>query len=215
MPCPHAAWRAAQRSIDLEDIEDAKVNGTVSLAMCYDGENDKIQVMGEIRMWADKIKHEPQFEDIVLRDTKVKGRDGDLRLEVELQGSKKRARELKKWLKSKEYFLGSGAAGEQEARRNRLIYTQEGQKNPVVVVEGKIGSQIDDIGIVTLFWRNDRGKEESGHFNSQDVRNRLSEYASEGRKPEELELGLLEEGLAQAISGEFRPQDLQTCCGRM
>ncbi len=48
-------------------------------------------MMGEIRMWADKIKHEPQFEDIVLCDTKVKGRDGDLRVEVELQGSKKRA----------------------------------------------------------------------------------------------------------------------------
>ena len=88
--------------IDFEDIKDAKVNGTVSLAIRFDGEEDKIQVMGEIRMWADKIKHEPQFEDIVLCDTKVKGRDGDLRLEVELQGSKKRARELKKWLKSKE-----------------------------------------------------------------------------------------------------------------
>ena len=72
----HSAGRAEQRFIDFEDIKDAKVNGTVSLAICFDGEEDKIQVMGEIRMWADKIKHEPQFEDIVPCDTKVKGRDG-------------------------------------------------------------------------------------------------------------------------------------------
>ncbi len=71
-----------QRFIDFEDIKDAKVNGKVSLVMCFDGEEDKIHVMGEIHMWADKIKHETQFEDIVLCDTKVKGRDRDLRLEV-------------------------------------------------------------------------------------------------------------------------------------
>ena len=50
MPCPHAAWRAGQRSIDLEDIEDAKVNGTVSLAIFFDGEKDKIHVMVEMRI---------------------------------------------------------------------------------------------------------------------------------------------------------------------
>jgi hypothetical protein len=150
MPCPHAAWRAGQRSIDFEHIKDAKVNGTVSLAICFDGEEHKIQVMGEIRMWADKIKHEPQFEDIVLCDTKVKGRDGDLRLEVELQGSKKRARELKKWLKSKGYF---------GVPRNRVIYTQERQQQPVVVVEGQLASLNDEVGIVTLFWRNEGGEE--------------------------------------------------------
>jgi hypothetical protein len=69
--------RPEQRFIDFEDIKDATVNGTESLAVYFDGEEDKIQVMGEIHMWADKIKHEPQFEDIVLCDTKVKGRDGD------------------------------------------------------------------------------------------------------------------------------------------
>ncbi len=84
MPCPHAGCPTGQRFIDFEDIKDAKVNDTESLAICFDVEEDEIQVMGEIRMWADKVKHDPQFEDIVLCDTKVKGRDGDLRVEVEL-----------------------------------------------------------------------------------------------------------------------------------
>ena len=50
MYCLHSAGRVEQRFIHFEDIKDAKVNGTVSLAIFFDGEKDKIHVMGEIHI---------------------------------------------------------------------------------------------------------------------------------------------------------------------
>jgi hypothetical protein len=147
---PHSNMRKEQRGIKFDDIEDAKVKGTVSLAIHFKGENGRVQVMDEISTWGGRIKEEPQFEGIAMGDAIAKGRDGDRRMEVELQGSKKRARELKKWLKSKGYFGVS---------RTRVIYTQDRQQQPVVVVEGQLASLNVEVGIVTLFCRNEEGEE--------------------------------------------------------
>jgi hypothetical protein len=148
--CPHSNMRKEQRGIKFEDIKDAKVKGTVSLAIRFEGENGRGQVMDEISKWGKEIKKEPQFEGIAIGDASAKGRDGDRRMEVELQGSKEHARELKKWLKSKGYF---------GVPRNRVIYTQDRQQQPVVVVEGQLASLNDEVGIVTLFCRNKEGEE--------------------------------------------------------
>ncbi len=126
---PHSNMRKEQRGIKFEDIEDAKVRGTVSLTIRFEGENGRVQVMDEISTWGGKINEEPQFEVIAIGDANAKGRDGDRLMEVELQGSKEHTRELKKWIKSKGYF------GEPT---NRVIYTQERQQQPVVVVEGRL-----------------------------------------------------------------------------
>jgi hypothetical protein len=155
---PHSNMRA-QRDVKDEDIRDAKVKGTVSLAIRFHGEEDKIQVMDDICRWEGKIKEEPQFEGIVVCDAKATGRDGKRRIEVELQGSKERARELKKWLEAKGYF------GE---RKNRMIYTLErtDTNEKLVVVEGPLSSQNNEVGIVTIFWRNEAGEE----FDVEDIR---------------------------------------------
>jgi hypothetical protein len=147
---PHSNMRKEQRGIKFEDIEDAKVKGIVFLAIRFDGEKDRVQVMDEISRWAGRIKEEPQFEGIVIGDASAKGRDGDRRMEVELQRSKGLARELKRWLKSKGYF---------GVPRNRVIYTQDRQQQPVVVVEGQLASLKVEVGIVTLFCRNEEGEE--------------------------------------------------------
>ena len=147
---PHSNMRKEQRDIKFEDIEDAKVKGTVSLAIRFEGENGRVQVMDEISRWGERIKEEPQFEGIAIGDANAKGGDGDRRMEVELQGSKEHARELKKWLKSKGYF---------GVPRNRVMYTQDRQQQPVVVVEGRLVSLNDEVGIVTLFCRNEEGEE--------------------------------------------------------
>jgi hypothetical protein len=142
--------RKEQRGIKFEDIEDAKVKGTVSLAIRFEAENGRVQVMDEISRWGGRIREEPQFEGIAIGDANAKGRDGDRRMEVELQGSKEHARELKKWLKSKGYF---------GVPRNRVMYTQDRQQQPVVVVEGRLVSLNDEVGIVALFCRNEEGEE--------------------------------------------------------
>jgi hypothetical protein len=139
-----------QRGIKFEDIEDAKVKGTVSLAIRFDGEKGRVQVMDEISRWVGRIREEPQFEGIAIGYANAKGRDWDRRMEVELQGSKEHVRELKKWLESKGYF---------GVPRNRVIYTQKRQQQPVVVVEGQLASPNDEVGIVALFYRNEEGEE--------------------------------------------------------
>jgi len=140
--------RKEQRGIKFEDIKDAKVKGTVSLAIRFEGENGRVQAMDEIRRWGERIKEEPQFEGIAMGDANAKGRDRDLRMEVELQRSKERARDLKKWLASKEYF---GPCS------NRMIYAQrQEQGQELVVVEGRWGAEVR---IITMFRRNEAGQE--------------------------------------------------------
>jgi len=145
---PHSNMRKEQRGIKFEDIKDAKVKGTVSLAIRFEGENGRVQAMDEIRRWGERIKEEPQFEGIAMGDANAKGRDSDLRMEVELQRSKERARDLKKWLASKEYF---GPCS------NRMIYAQrQEQGQELVVVEGRWGAEVR---IITMFRRNEAGQE--------------------------------------------------------
>jgi hypothetical protein len=91
---PHSNMRKEQRDIKFEDIEDAIVKGTVSLAIRFEGENGRVQVMDEISTWGGRIKEEPQFEGIAIGDANAKGRDGDRRMEVELQGSKEEGEEV-------------------------------------------------------------------------------------------------------------------------
>jgi hypothetical protein len=140
--------RKEQRDIKFEDIEDAQDKGTVSLAIHFKEEDGMGQATNEISKWVEEIEKQSQFRGIRIGEASAKGRDGDRRMQVELQGSKEHVRELIKCLKSTEHF---------RVQNRRVIYTQDRQQQPVVVVEGQLASQ--EVGFVALFYRNEEGEE--------------------------------------------------------
>ena len=135
-PTAHAQHRQGGRDITDEDIQAAKICGTVSLiVMCKDADTDIDAQAAQacILQWARDIQREDEFRTIEFDDqldNPKRDEEGRLRWELELRGSQGRGQELKRWLKSKDFFHS-----EVQWLINRVRFYHEG----LVVIEGRVG----------------------------------------------------------------------------
>ena len=136
-PTAHAQRRQGGRNITDDKIKAAKRGGTVSLiVMCKDTDIDEDAPAAAeacILQWARDIQREDEFRTIEFDDqldNPKRDEEGRLRWELELRGSQGRGQELKRWLKSKDFFHS-----EVQWLINRVRFYHEG----LVVIEGRVG----------------------------------------------------------------------------
>jgi hypothetical protein len=145
LPSHHSQQRVVERGISEHQIKQAKVTGRMSLAVRFDDDYLEQQARTQAREWGEQLK--AALAGLSLVDAKPKGPPGDRRIEVELVRSEGRARDVKRWLVDNSYF----------SNRNRVLYILRlSAREEIVVVEGLIDDQIDDIGIITVIRRVDK-----------------------------------------------------------
>jgi hypothetical protein len=143
LPSDHSQQRVVERGISEHQIKQAKVSGRMSLAVSFDDDYLEQQAITKAREWGEQLK---AALGLSLGDAKPKGPPGDRRIEVELVRSEGRARDVKRWLVDNGYF----------SNRNRVMYIlKPSAREEIVVVEGLIDYQIDDVGLITVIRRVD------------------------------------------------------------
>jgi hypothetical protein len=151
LPSDHSQQRVVERGISEHQIKQAKVSGRMSLAVRFDDEYLEQQARTKAREWGERLK--AALAGLSLGDAKPKGPPGDRRIEVELVRSEGRARNVKCWLFDNGYF----------SNRNRVLYIlQPRAREEIVVVEGLIDYQIDEVGLITVIRRVDNEIELEG-----------------------------------------------------
>jgi len=151
-PTAHAQRRQGGRNITDDKIKAAKRGGTVSLiVMCKDTDIDEDAPAAAeacILQWARDIQREDEFRTIEFDDqldNPKQDAQGRLRWELELRGSQGRGKELKKWLKSKDFIHS-----EVQGLMNRVRFDHEG----LVVIEGRVGVDMagrTKNGVITVY----------------------------------------------------------------
>jgi hypothetical protein len=123
----------------------------MSLAVRFDDDYLEQRAKTKAREWGEQLK--AALAGLSLGDAKPKGPPGDRRIEVELVGSKGRARDVKRWLVDNGYF----------SHQNRVLYILKlSAREEIVVVEGLIDYQIDDVCLITVICRVDNEIEHEG-----------------------------------------------------
>ena len=151
LPSDHSQQRSVERGISEHQIKQAKVSGRMSLAVRFDDVYLEQQAITKAREWGEQLK--AALAGLSLGDAKPKGPPGDRRIEVELVKSEGRARDVKRWLVDNGYF----------SNRNRVLYIlKPSAREEIVVVEGLIDYQIDDVGLITVIRRVDNEIELEG-----------------------------------------------------
>ena len=145
-PTPHAARRQNERDIETGDIKKAKMQGCISLAISFTGDENKEAAEIDAHDWGGKLT--AVFEGLQMGDAKIRGAPGHHRIEVEIRGSEKMTRKVKQWLYINSYF---------EDSRRVLYVLRRGMKEELVVVEGPLAS--GGVGVITVFRRDSSGLE--------------------------------------------------------
>ena len=142
LPSDHSQQRVVERGISEHQIKQAKVSGRMSLAIRFDDDYLEQQAITKAREWGEQLK--AALAGLSLGDARPKGPPGDRRIEVELVRSEGRARDVKRWLVENGYF----------SNQNRVLYIlKPSAREEIVVVEGLIDYQIDDVGLITVIRR--------------------------------------------------------------
>ena len=151
LPSDHSQQRVVERGISEHQIKQAKVSGRMSLAIRFDDDYLEQQAITKAREWGEQLK--AALAGLSLGDARPKGPPGDRRIEVELVRSEGRARDVKRWLVENGYF----------SNQNRVLYIlKPSAREEIVVVEGLIDYQIDDVGLITVIRRVDNEIELAG-----------------------------------------------------
>ena len=150
LPSDRSQQRVVEGGISEHQIKQAKVSGRMSLAVRFDEDYLEQQARTKAREWGERLK--AALAGLSLGDTKPKGPAGDRRIEVELVRSEGRARDVNRWLVDNCYFqVDFGLT-------HRVLYilqlsAQLSAREEIVVVEGLIDYQIDDVGLITVIRR--------------------------------------------------------------
>ena len=141
-PTAHAARRQGERDIETREVQRAKKEGRISLAIRFAGDEHSNKQATETAAleWGARVTAE--FEGLQMGEVKTRGAPEDRRIEVEIRGSEKVARRVKEWLKNESYFA--------DPRRVLYVLRQHPQEE-LVVVEGAL--QSGAVGLITVFRR--------------------------------------------------------------
>jgi len=128
IPSRHATQRSVERHISHEECRQAKANGSVSLAIEFKKNQETDAAKVELCRWARRL--EEALVGLTAGDSVAKQVSQDLyRLEIQLNGSKKKGLEIKRWLREQGYF---------NHWRRRVMYSQRQKPidSELVVIEG-------------------------------------------------------------------------------
>ena len=141
-PSAHARQQASKRCIIDPEVQEAKKNGCISLAICSG--NDLDMTRGDIWRWGTSLVE--AFDGVSLGEPELRGSAKDRRFELVLAGSERKGERIKQWLKDEGYF---------QQYSKRMLYAWRQRDRELVVVEGRVqsGDVMLHVGIITTFRR--------------------------------------------------------------